>query len=94
MEDYAGSLWDRLAAAVARRPAEVEADRRRAPGLLAELLSAEPVARASLAVTEERFRSIALAELLVERALREAAAGLGSAELALAIAGALDQSGY
>lgn len=92
MEDYAESLWDRLAAAVARRPEEVEADRRRAPGLLAELLSAGPLARATLAATEERFRSIALAELLVARALEEGAGGLESAELALAVAGALAKS--
>jgi hypothetical protein len=89
MEDYAGSLWDRLAAALARRPAEVEADRRRAPGLLAELLSAGPEARATLAGTAERFQSVALAELLVARALEESAGGLDSAELALAISGAL-----
>jgi len=93
VESYPKKLWDRLAVALARRPEEVAADRRRAPGLLAELLSAVPAARATLAVTAERFQSVALAELLIARALEEGAHGLGSAELALAVAGALAESG-
>jgi tetratricopeptide (TPR) repeat protein len=86
-------LWDRLQQALARLPEEIEADRRQAPALLAELLGEDATTRQAMAVTLERFRSVALTELLFERALQAGASGAYLAELALAIAGVLDNLG-
>jgi len=86
-------LWDRLAAALSRLPEEIAADRERAPGLLAELLGEPPAVRERMAVHVERFRSIALAELLLERSLQQPAMAGELADLALGVAGVLDRSG-
>jgi len=74
-------------------PAEVEADRQRAPQLLAELLAEPPAVRAKLAFTLERFRSIALVELLLSRAFQQGVEGQDLADLALAISGMLSTTG-
>jgi tetratricopeptide (TPR) repeat protein len=68
----------------------VEEDRERAPHLLVELLSYPPVLRWQMAVTLVRFRSVALAGLLVDLSRERRAAGEELAELALAILGVLD----
>jgi len=70
----------------------LEDDRMLAPKLLTELLAEPPVVRERMAVTLVRFRSLALAGLLVERSLERRAAGEEPAELALAILGVLDPS--
>jgi hypothetical protein len=87
-----GGLWERLAAATDGLAVEVAADRERAPALLAELLSEPPPVRERMAVTLERFRSPALAALLVERSLAKKAAGGDLAELALALLGVIDDA--
>jgi hypothetical protein len=85
-------LWERLAAATDGLAAEVAADRERAPALLAELLGEPTAVRERMAVTLERFRSPALAALLVERSLAKKAAGGDLAELALSVLGGIDDA--
>lgn len=92
-EEESMDLWERLAASLEHLPEEIEADRRRAKTLLAELLTQPPAVRAATAANLERLRSIALAELLVEHSLKGGAEAVELAELALAIAGVLDGSG-
>ncbi len=87
-----GAFWERLSAATDSLVGEVAADRERAPALLAELLAEPPAVRERMAVNIERFRSPALAGLLVERSLQRKAAGGELAELALALLGALDET--
>jgi hypothetical protein len=53
----------------------IEDDRMLAPILLTKLLAEPPVVRERMAVTLVRFRSLALAGLLVERSLERRAAG-------------------
>ncbi len=72
--------------------AAIEEDRERAPGLLAELLAEAPAVRERMAVTLTRFRSLALAGLLVARSFERRGAGEELAELALAVLGVLDGS--
>src|SRR5690348_6145041 len=73
--ELTGALWDRLAAAVDGLASEVAADRERAPLLLEELLAEPPSVRERMAVSLDRFRSPALAVLLVEQSLERKAAG-------------------
>jgi hypothetical protein len=87
-----GALWERLAAAVDGLSGEVAADRERAPVLLAELLAEPPSVRERMAVSLDRFRSPALAVLLVEQSLERKAAGGELAELALALLGVIDDA--
>jgi tetratricopeptide (TPR) repeat protein len=70
----------------------VEQDRERAPHLFVELLSQPPVVRWQLAVNLVRFRSVALAGMLVDASRERRASGGELAELALAILGVLDPS--
>lgn len=70
----------------------VAEDRERAPHLFVELLSEPPVVRWQMAVTLVRFRSVALAGMLVDVSRERRAAGGELAELALAILGVLDPS--
>lgn len=92
--DLTVETWDRLRATVAERPAAVAADRGRAPKLLAELLAAPSrEVREFMVVYLERFRSIALAEILVERSFERRASALELAELALAILELIDPTG-
>lgn len=92
-EEESMDLWDRLAASLERLPDEMEADRRRARALFAELLTQPPAVRESMVANLERLRSIALAELLLDHSLKGGADSAELAELALAVAGALDASG-
>ncbi len=87
-----GALWERLAAAVDGLAGEVAADRERAPLLLAELLAEPPALRERMAVSLDRFRSPALAVLLVEQSLERKAAGGELAELALSLLGVIDDA--
>jgi hypothetical protein len=87
------AVWERLGATAHGLPGEVAADRERAPALLAELLAQPPAVRERMAVNLERLRSPALAGLLVERSMERKAVGGELAELALALLGALDDSG-
>ncbi len=64
-----GAVWERLAAAVDGLAGEVAADRERAPALLTELLAEPPAVRERMAVSLDRFRSPALAGLLVEQSV-------------------------
>jgi len=71
---------------------QVAADRERAPVLLAELLAEPPSVRERMAVSLDRFRSPALAVLLVEQSLERKAAGGELAELALSLLGVIDDA--
>ncbi|HVT15802.1 MAG TPA: hypothetical protein VHQ90_06400 [Thermoanaerobaculia bacterium] len=77
-----------VTAALARR-LRIERDRLRAPALLAELRALPPSERESMAAVP-RFRSVALAELLVAESLAAAGAAPEPAILALRIASLLD----
>jgi hypothetical protein len=85
-----GAVWERLGAAAPSLLGEVAADRERAPVLLAELLAEPPSVRERMAVSLDRFRSPALAVLLVEQSLERKAAGGELAELALSLLGVID----
>ncbi len=89
------NLWDRLAAKLLDLPEQIAEDHYRAKALLTELLTQPEVVREQMAVSFERFRSIALVELLLERSTNDPAPqeAVVLAELALAIAGTLDATG-
>jgi tetratricopeptide (TPR) repeat protein len=92
-EEESMDLWERLAASLECMPEEIEADRRRAKTLFAELLAQPRMLRESMAANLERLRSIALAELLLDHSFKGGAESAELAELALVVTGVLDTSG-
>jgi tetratricopeptide (TPR) repeat protein len=104
---FAGASYNdaiaRALGASRRREEEIAAERAAAPGLLASLLGQPPEKRLALVRRDERYWTVALADLLLERGLRERGADLEHraaapasalpielAELAVAVAGRLD----
>lgn len=69
------SLWNRLAASLGLTLSDVEADRELAAGLLASMLAEAPAVRELMACGVERFRSVALLELLLDRSFEPGGGG-------------------
>jgi tetratricopeptide (TPR) repeat protein len=86
--------FDGIAAALRRRQRRLTGEHERAPRLLAEMMAHPRARRLALVCGEERFRNLALGELLLERsrleAQRDPAAASETAELAAAVADRLD----
>jgi hypothetical protein len=91
--DRAGDLAG-LEAALGRRQRRLAGEQERAPRLLAEILAHSRARRLALICGEERFHSLALGEILLERsrleAPRDPAQAAETAELAVAVADRLD----
>lgn len=65
------AVWRRLITLFESRLAEVTAERRDAPALVAEILSHPAAEQPALVRTHSRFHSVAVCELLIERAFEE-----------------------
>lgn len=91
-------VWRRLTGLVERRLAEVAAERSEAPDLVAELLTHLPAERCALVQAYERFRNVAVCELLIERSFQEGfrdpSLSVVIAELALLVADLLEEDRY
>jgi tetratricopeptide (TPR) repeat protein len=86
--------FDGIAAALRRRQRRLTGEHERAPRLLAEMMAHPRARRLALVCGEERFRNLALGELLLEKsrleAQRDPASATETAELAAAVADRLD----
>jgi tetratricopeptide (TPR) repeat protein len=90
--------WDRLVALLERRLAAAAAERKEAPQHVAELLAYPPREREILTRDGERFRTLAVCELVIERSFEErfrsADRAVELAELGLFLARQLDGERY